>query len=153
MRPEISTFVRSLTYPELKDAPETLARPSLRGFQNDVMFISHSHPETGNERIADRRDLNEKFSRENVRYLGQQGYRSDQIVILTPYLGQLSLLRNKLVKENDPILNDLDSWELIRAGLLTAADTSIHKNPIKISTIGKSLKRIFASTNVFANNY
>ena len=146
MRPEISSLIRSLTYPELEDAPKTLNRPPLRGFQNTVMFISHDHPELNNERIADRRDENAKNSRENeyeanmvlkcVRYLGQQGYRTEDIVILTPYLGQLFLLRNKLMKDNDPVLNDLDSWDLIRAGLLTPAAGNVSKRPIKISTIG-----------------
>ncbi|ORY15668.1 P-loop containing nucleoside triphosphate hydrolase protein [Clohesyomyces aquaticus] len=145
MRPEISMLVRKLTYPELEDDPKTQNRPPLRGFQNNVMFISHDHPELNNQRIADRRDENAKSSRENeyeadmvlkcVRYLGQQGYRTDQIVILTPYLGQLFLLRNKLMKDNDPILNDLDSWDLIRAGLLTPAGGNISKRPIKLSTI------------------
>lgn len=145
MRPEISTLVRKLTYPELEDAPKTHNRPSLRGFQNTVMFISHTRPELNSQRIADRRDENAKSSRENeyevdmvlkcVRYLGQQGYRTDQIVVLTPYLGQLFILRDKLSKNNDPILNDLDSWDLIRAGLLTPAASNISKRPIKISTI------------------
>jgi hypothetical protein len=146
MRPEISTLVRHLTYPELEDDPKTQNRPFLRGFQNNVMFISHNHPELNSERIADRRDENAKSSRENeyevdmvlkcVRYLGQQGYRTDQIVILTPYLGQLFVLRNKLMKDNDPVLSDLDSWDLIRAGLLTPAAANISKRSIKISTIG-----------------
>ncbi|RMZ71440.1 ATPase AAA-type core [Pyrenophora seminiperda CCB06] len=145
MRPEISALVRHLTYPELEDDPKTQNRPCLCGFQDNVMFISHNYPELNNERIADRGDGNEKSSRENeyeadmvlrcVRYLGQQGYRTDQIVILTPYLGQLFLLRNKLMKDNDPILNDLDSWNLTRAGLLTPAAAGISKRPIKISTI------------------
>ncbi|KAH7122786.1 P-loop containing nucleoside triphosphate hydrolase protein [Dendryphion nanum] len=145
MRPEISTLVRKLTYPELEDAPKTRNRPSLRGFQNTVMFVSHNHPELNSQRIADRQDENAKSSRENkyevemvlkcVRYLGQQGYRTDQIVVLTPYLGQLFILRDMLSKDNDPILNDLDSWDLIRAGLLTPAASNISKHPIKISTI------------------
>ncbi|KAF2471116.1 P-loop containing nucleoside triphosphate hydrolase protein [Lindgomyces ingoldianus] len=145
MRPEISTLVRQLTYPELEDAPKTQNRPPLRGFQNNVMFISHDHPELNTQRIADRRDENVTSSRENeyevdmvlkcVRYLGQQGYGTDKLVILTPYLGQLFLLRKKLLKDNDPILNDLDSWDLIRAGLVTPAAANISKQPIKISTI------------------
>jgi hypothetical protein len=146
MRPEISALVRQLTYPELEDAPTTQNRPSLRGFQNNIMFISHNHSEVNNVNIVDRGDGNAKASRQNeyeadmvlrcVRYLGQQGYRTDQIVILTPYLGQLFMLRNKLMQENDPILNDMDSWDLTRAGLLTPAAAGISKRPIKISTIG-----------------
>ncbi len=36
MRPEISSLVRSLTYPELIDAPKTKGRPNLRGFQESI---------------------------------------------------------------------------------------------------------------------
>jgi len=97
MRPEISSLVRELTYPELEDAEKTRGRPALRGFQDNVIFVSHSRPELNAERIADRRDEGAKASKENayeadmvlkcVRYLGQQGYGNDDIVILTPYLG------------------------------------------------------------------
>jgi hypothetical protein len=41
MRPEISSLVRSLTYPELEDAEKTQGRPDLRGFQSNVIFVSH----------------------------------------------------------------------------------------------------------------
>lgn len=146
MRPEISSLVRNMTYPELKDAPKTKDRPQLRGFQDNIIFVAHGHLELNGARIADRRDEGAKSSKENqyeadillkcVRYLGQQGYGTDQLVILTPYLGQLYLLLRTLAKENDPILNDLDSHELTRAGLLPKASANVSKRPIKISTIG-----------------
>ncbi|KAL1612781.1 hypothetical protein SLS60_001010 [Paraconiothyrium brasiliense] len=145
MRPGISTLVRSLTYPELEDAPRTAGRPRLRGFQDNVVFVSHNIPELNAASIADRRDEGAHTSKENeyevdmvlkcVRYLGQQGYGTDQIVILTPYLGQLYRLLGRLSEENDPILNDLDSFELIRAGLLTPAGANITKRKLRISTI------------------
>jgi hypothetical protein len=80
-----------------------------------------------------------------VRYLGQQGYGTDKLVILTPYLGQLRLLRDHLMVENDPVLNDLDSFDLVRAGLLSEASANINKHPIKISTIGMSMAVMFRS--------
>jgi hypothetical protein len=147
MRPEISTLVRSLTYPELEDAAKTMGRPNLRGFQDNVVFVSHTKPELNAERVADRRDEGAKMSKENayeadmvlkcVRYLGQQGYGTEDIVILTPYLGQLSLLVKTLASENDPHLNDLDSFELVRAGLLSPAAAGVSKRKLRISTIGK----------------
>ena len=147
MRPEISVLVRSLTYPELEDADKTRGRPNLRGFQDNVIFVSHTRPELNAQRLADRRDEGAKTSKENayeadmvlkcVRYLGQQGYGTADIVVLTPYLGQLYLLMKTLANENDPILNDLDSAELIRAGLLSPAGADVSKRKIRISTIGK----------------
>lgn len=145
MRPEISTLVRSLTYPELKDAESTYARPQLRGFQDNIIFVSHSEREVNADRIADRRDGGSGSSKENmfeadiilkcIRYLGQQGYKTDDIVVLTPYLGQLYLLVNRLAKDTDPVLNDLDHHELTRAGLLSPAGAKVSKSKIRISTI------------------
>lgn len=147
MRPEISRLIRSLTYPNLQDAEETQNRPALRGFQNDVIFVNHGHLETDLQNVKEKRDPTAKCSKENlfevqmvlmvVRYLGQQGYGTNEIIILTPYLGQLSLLRNELSKTNDPILNDLDSNDLVNAGLLDPGSARLTRRPIRISTIGR----------------
>ena len=147
MCPEISSLVRTLTYPDLLDAPSTKSRPELRGFQERVMFVDHNHLETELHHVTERRDQNAKSSRQNqfevdmvlqcVRYLGQQGYRTENITILTPYLAQLKLLRDTLAHSMDPILNDLDSFDLVQAGLMPAASAVHSRRPIKISTIGK----------------
>ena len=70
-----------------------------------------------------------------VRYLGQQGYGADQLVILTPYLGQLRALQLAM-KDNDPLLNDLDSFDLIRAGLFSPPSANHTRTPIRLATIG-----------------
>lgn len=147
MCPEISSLVKHLTYPELQDDTKTLNRPRCRGLQDRVVFIDHRNLESHFWEISDRRDENTKGSKRNifevemvlkiVKYLGQQGYGTDKLVVLTPYLGQLHLLRDYLKKETDPVLNDLDSYDLVRAGLLSAAGASQRKRPIHLSTIGK----------------
>jgi hypothetical protein len=76
---------------------------------------------------------------QTVRYLAQQGYGTDHIVILTPYLGQLRLLQEALKKDNDPILNDLDSHDLVRAGLISESTAKLTKKPIRLATIGKDV--------------
>ena len=146
MRPEISELVRSLTYPELLDAPATKNRPDLRGVQDNIVFINHDHPEDNAPQLKDRRDGDSTSSKTNshevqmvlkiLRYLAQQGYGTDTIVILTPYLGQLHKLQSALKKDNDPILNDLDSFDLVRAGLLSPAEAKMSKKPIRLATIG-----------------
>jgi hypothetical protein len=160
MSPEISALVRHLTYPKLLDAPKTMGRPPIRGMQDRVVFFNHDHPELEASDIADRRDEESKSSKENafevemvlkcVKYLGQQGYGTDKLVVLTPYLGQLRLLLNELRKENDPVLNDLDSYDLIRAGLLPAAAANIQKGRIRISTIGKYILLLFLTLNILS---
>ena len=148
MRPEISALVRQLMYPALLDDTKTLKRPPMRGFESNVVFYNHQHPEVQNNNLADRRDENSKVSRQNlfeaemvlktVRYLAQQGYGTDKQVVLTPYLGQLGLLLKYLKEDHDPVLNDLDSFDLIRAGLLPQTGPGVGKRRLRISTIGES---------------
>ncbi|KAL4786945.1 P-loop containing nucleoside triphosphate hydrolase protein [Aspergillus varians] len=145
MVPEISSLVRKLTYPDLQDDKKTLNRPAPRGIRDRVIFIDHTHSETVLRGVSDRNDNGVKGSKQNpfevqlvlkiVRYLGQQGYGTDRLVVLTPYLGQLHLLRDELRKDTDPVLNDLDSYDLVRAGLLSQASAKHIKKPIKLSTI------------------
>lgn len=49
--------------------------------------------------------------------------------------GQLSLLREKLSQDHDPILSDFDSHDLVDAGILPAASADVDKKPIRLSTI------------------
>ncbi|CDM37011.1 hypothetical protein DTO013E5_7175 [Penicillium roqueforti] len=145
MCPEISSLVRNLTYPGLEDDKKTKNRPQPRGLCDRVIFFHHQNPEDIFVQVSDRDDENSKGSKRNVfeaeivlkivKYLGQQGYGTDKLVVLTPYLGQLSLLRQTLSKQNDPVLNDLDSHNLVKAGLLSQAGASHSKRPIKLSTI------------------
>ncbi|KAI1124436.1 P-loop containing nucleoside triphosphate hydrolase protein, partial [Nemania abortiva] len=144
MRPEISDLIKH-TYPALSDAPNTQNRPHLLGFQDDVIFVNHSHPEAKHNVLVDKWDPHMKSSKQNVyeadmvlkcvRYLGQQNYKTDNIVILTPYLGQLSLLRDVLSRDHDPILSDFDNHDLVEAGILPAASADVNKKPIRLSTI------------------
>ncbi len=73
-----------------------------------------------------------------VKYLAQQGYGTDKMVVLTPYLGQLQKLRSELREDTDPVLNDLDSYDLIRAGLLTPGAAKSTKKSLRLATIGMS---------------
>ncbi|KAK5125339.1 hypothetical protein LTR85_000448 [Meristemomyces frigidus] len=118
MCPEISSLVRKLTYPDLVDAPSTLNREPLRGIRNRVIFIDHRHAELNSD-LAD----------------PQQGYGTADQVVLTPYLGQLQLLRDELAAENDPVLNDLDASDLVKAGVISKASAAPSKRPIKLATI------------------
>jgi len=74
-----------------------------------------------------------------VKYFGQQGYGTKEMVVLTPYLGQLRALRDALKKDNDPVLNDLDSHDLISAGVALGPSGKGKKNPLRIATIGTDL--------------
>jgi len=153
MRPEISALVRSLMYPDLQDDAKTSDRPDIRGLQSSVVFFNHANLEVEFNSISDRRDEGSKSSRQNlfeadvvlkiVRYLAQQGYGSDNQVVLTPYLGQLRLLLQRLSADHDPVLNDLDSFDLVRAGLMPPASAHVGKKKLRISTIGMFILHYF----------
>jgi superfamily I DNA and/or RNA helicase len=149
MRPELANFVRQMTYPNLLDASSTENRPNIKGLQDNIVFLNHSHEEEQMQNIRDWKDGTSSFTRRNpyeihmaikcLRYLSQQeiSMPTEKVVILTPYLGQLHLLRDELSKDNDPVLNDLDSHDLVRAGLMPPATATVDKPKVKISTIGK----------------
>ncbi|KAK1829287.1 P-loop containing nucleoside triphosphate hydrolase protein [Podospora conica] len=147
MVPEISLFPRMMTYPDLVDGPKTSGRPAMRGIRDRVVFLNHSVLEESDGSIKDRRDMaSMKESKKNrfeaemvlrcIKFFGQQGYMSSQIVILTPYLGQVRVLQD-LLRENqhDPELSEMDKRELIRAGLLSEAASKVDRKPIRVSTI------------------
>ena len=151
MRPEISALVRHLTYPDLTDGPGTRSRPSIRGLQNTVIFIDHKHPEDDDSNISDPKHLGTATSKSNkfevemtgkiVKYLKQQGYDSGEITVLTPYLGQLVLLREAL-KTTDKVTfgeRDIDLFEAAGiAHLLQILDlTGQKEQALKVSTIGE----------------
>lgn len=145
MRPEIASYPRRLTYPDLLDATSTLGRPDLLGVRDNVVFISHDVLEDDTEDDTDA-SLGLRSSRQNtfeaemalktVRYLLQQGYDACDLVVLTPYLGQLQKLRSLMLQDNyDPFVSDLDSKELRRAGIF--ADIVVPaKKSIRLATIG-----------------
>ncbi|QIX01542.1 hypothetical protein AMS68_007059 [Peltaster fructicola] len=145
MRPQISALVRRLMYPELEDGESVLSRPDMSGLQKNVIFIDHQHAEVSDGRIKDRQDGTSTASRQNVfeakmilkivKYLAQQGYGTDKQVVLTPYLGQLRLIMDELKDDHDPVLSDLDSHDLVKAGLLTSASADLKRQPLRISTI------------------
>ncbi|KAH7098469.1 P-loop containing nucleoside triphosphate hydrolase protein, partial [Auriculariales sp. MPI-PUGE-AT-0066] len=128
----------------LVDADGTRGRPNLRGITDNVVFITHLHPEDELEGVAEARDCGAKSSKQNtfevqmvlkiIKYLAQQGYSTDEVAVLTPYLGQLSKLRDALSKDSDPYLSEMDRVDLVRAGLSHAAAKSNNK-PLRLSTI------------------
>ncbi|KAI6120180.1 P-loop containing nucleoside triphosphate hydrolase protein [Pisolithus croceorrhizus] len=130
LRPKVNNYTLTVEKGEGYDLNRSLfERLVLKGFPHvtlssqhrmpNVIFVNHSHPE----------------DEDKLRYLAQQGYGSENIVILTPYLGQLSNLRDALKNETDPILNDLDSNDLSRAGLLTDGNSKKKKTRIRLATI------------------
>ncbi|MEW5300661.1 MAG: hypothetical protein WDW36_003575 [Sanguina aurantia] len=124
MRPEISALIRH-TYPALEDHPSVLLQPPARGLTRSVVFIDHRQPELQERCAGAFRQEAQALSKVNmhevgmvvamVRYLFQQGYDSGQMVVLTPYLGQLLELQRALSPSFEVLVDELDMRDLRKA--------------------------------------
>ncbi len=103
MHPEISSIPKLLTYKDLVDAPKVSSHPAPLGLDSRVIFANHHF-------LEDEQNVNalESVSKTNaheramilktVQYMLKQGYSHDDIVVLTPYLGQMMKLQADLQK-------------------------------------------------------
>ncbi|KAF3914170.1 hypothetical protein AA313_de0210225 [Arthrobotrys entomopaga] len=146
-RPEISQLIRA-TYPELLDAPSVTLYSNVRGMRHNLFWMHHENREASAKHLTDRASSSlKRSSKVNefeanmvvsiVRYLGVQGYSSDHIAIITPYLGQVALI-SKMIREKssfDVILSQMDYHELVRAGLMEARDVSTVKKYVEVCTV------------------
>ncbi|KAK3637261.1 hypothetical protein LTR56_013799 [Elasticomyces elasticus] len=119
MHPSISQLIRKTIYPQLQDA-KSLDRPLVVGMRQRLFWLHHEHEEHAPD------DAETSFSHSNdyevdmvsalVKHLVHQGvYSPADIAVITPYLGQLRKLRDKL-STFGVILNDRDVDELLKGG-------------------------------------
>eukprot|EP00536_Pseudo-nitzschia_multiseries_P007577 jgi/Psemu1/195979/e_gw1.180.79.1 len=149
MRPSISEFVRSQTYPGLIDHESVLTFPDIRGVNENVVFIDHDNPEDKQEvdSLDAKRTSTTKANTfevemcvEIVRYFLLQGYSPAQIVVLTPYLGQLSKITRAMRKELQNVdayisEKDLDEFEGDEQDELAGAEKVSKSNTVRCSSV------------------
>jgi hypothetical protein len=106
MRPEIADLIRAPLYPELRDHAVVRAYPAApRGFEHPLWFMAHRNPERddfASKTNAWEADMVVAL----VRYVVRQGYSMQQIAVLTPYVGQLKMLRSRLRSSQIMLLLD-----------------------------------------------
>ena len=138
MRPEISRLLRG-TYPQLRDHESVQRREALRGVARNMVFIDHRVGETKGSHMQSKTNVFEAdMIVATIRYLLQQGYQTSQLVVLTPYLGQLVLLQRKLASSKmGVLLEEMDIIELGKAELFpdSAEVTSADDEKIRVATI------------------
>lgn len=129
MHPSISELVRETLYPKLQDHPTMASYPLVPGIAHRLYWLDHPH-------LEDPTDPTEPMqSKTNtweigmvtalVRHLCQQGkYGPGEIAVLTPYVGQLRMLRNILEKEMTLIISETDSDVLDETEGLEVSGTS-----------------------------
>lgn len=140
MHPSISMLVRSTCYPQLKDAYNVAEYPEVAGMRRRLFWFDHEHVEAGQDGDSDSliatshsNDFEVKITAALVSHLLKQGtYLSQDIAVLTPYLGQLRKLRQELSQTFVVIVGerDLSKLEAIEHG----QDVSIQAAPLLTKT-------------------
>ena len=146
MRPEISSLVRSLTYPELVDGSTVKRFPPLKGTAGNVIFINHTEEETKARDAQSELGMDQGKSKSNtheaqmcanmVKYFLQQGYKPSQLVVLATYKDQLKYLQRFLAGcQLDTVLGDLDLEELEADGDSIDSTQSCSAQSIRVATV------------------
>jgi hypothetical protein len=125
MHPMISALIRRTLYPNLEDAPKVLTYPVVAGMKKRLFWLDHSWPEAGAEAdelaaTSKSNDFEVEMTACLVTHLLSQGeYQSQEIAVLTPYLGQLFKLRARLSNQFEIMMDDRDADALEKAGMET----------------------------------
>lgn len=129
MHPLISELVKVPLYPDLEDHPSVLDYPEVDGMRNRLFWLDHKEKE--DPRTAQSVSLSRTNTFEVdmvaalVSHLVRQGtYASQDIAVITPYLGQLQKIRQRLATSFEIVVGDRDQEELEVKGLQDEADLS-----------------------------
>ncbi|KAF9378427.1 hypothetical protein CPB97_009588 [Podila verticillata] len=116
MRPCISNLIRGPLYPDLVDGGGVHDYPPVCGMGKDLYFMNHAQPEDAKDAFG-MQSFSNRFEVQMAKalavYLIKNGYdRPGDIAILTPYLGQLSKLRDALKDVVLVVLDERDQEQL-----------------------------------------
>ena len=133
MHPSISDLIRQTVYPALLDFPAVMDYPPIKGVRERLFWLDHGHKEDSQDTVHGR-TLSYSNTHEVgvvislVRHLLRQDCYNGpkEIVVLTPYVRQLQLLRSSLDSEFEIIVSDRDVLDL--AG--TDAEIAEQKRPV-----------------------
>lgn len=75
----------------IQDHSSVTEYPDVRGMMHNVYFWDHNHAEGGKDENSSKQNSVEAARAARLAlYLTQQGYKADDITILTPYVGMCS---------------------------------------------------------------
>lgn len=100
MRPSIADLLRPHIYKNLHDHESVLRRESITGIKKSLFFLSHTRIEESlNDGRSKKNEYEAEFLIQLCKYILMQGYKPEQVTILTTYTGQLFAFRNVMKKE------------------------------------------------------
>ena len=152
MYPTIAELVRSTLYPKLQDHPDVSAYPEVDGMRGRLFWLDHTKkedqsPSNSAQSLSKTNAWEVEMVAALVSHLVRQGvYRHEDIAVLTPYLGQLQKLKQRLRSSFAIVVGDRDSEDLEAKGLeedpgeATSATTgNVHKttllNALRVATV------------------
>ncbi len=97
MRPEISVLMQNFYPIEIQDNENVKKFQNIVGLKDNIFFLNHGNFEKKLEEGTTKvNDFETEFLAKFSQYLIKQSYSSDQITILTMYLGQMSEIKRRL---------------------------------------------------------
>ena len=112
MRPEISALMKHI-YDDLENHESVEKYEDIKGMKKNMFFINHNYMEDScNKSHSHVNEHEAKFLVALCRHLMQQGYKADQITLLTTYTGQMYAIRDCLQEEDaikEPLKPENDS--------------------------------------------
>lgn len=144
MHPSIANLIRTTLYPRLVDHPLVHNYPEVEGMKTRLFWFDHDHSESSAERHESTSHTND-FEIEMVAALvhhlvRQSKYSSEDIAVLTPYLGQLNKLRNKLASSFEIVVGDRDQGELEKQGLKSDTEIPVYMSMAKKTNLSKAVR-------------
>lgn len=148
MHPSISELVRATLYPRLEDHSSVLEYPAVDGMRDRLFWLNHQEKEDlpGSSETLSLSKIN-SFEADLVTalvsHLVRQGtYGTEDIAVLTPYLGQLQKIKQRLKTSFEIVLGDRDLEDLETQGLkdddsdskVNVQKTSLN-NAIRVATV------------------
>lgn len=132
MRPQIAGLIRNTLYPGLKDHVTVESLPDVVGIRKNVFWYDHTnHEDCGNSAARQRSQSNfweVEMVHALVRHIVRQGvYSSQDIAVLTPYVGQLQKLRAVMRKDFEIVLSERDDETLAKDGFVE--DLALESEP------------------------
>lgn len=158
MDPSISELIRRTLYPNLRDHDSVINYPPVVGMRKRLFWLDHRVSEAHGDpsqplSTSHWNGWEIEFVTALVIHLVRQGvYKSDQIVVLTPYVRQLQKIRQVLGNIFDIVVGDRDEEELAKQDEIAPDDgalTSTMGNAIQAHTAALSQQLRIATVDNF----
>lgn len=151
MHPSIASLVRGTLYPNLCDHARTHSYDGVVGFKRRLFWLDHRNTEDPDDPEDPMRSKTNTWEAEMVisvvkHLCKQEHYKAGDIAILTPYVGQLRLLRDQLEGIVDLIIAKQDQADLDESETEEDANGSRNRNNRRIVGKGKLLDQVRIAT-------